>query len=222
MTETCLPIVQWLKNWFYDETEIDTALNGKANSTHSHSISDITDLFTYVISSSDYNPNIDDIVTITVRVYDPSGNIVPNHPFTLNADGTAVSLTTNSNGIVTHTYTCDSWGLHTFRVKDSIIQINVIGYKTQSLTGVTLYYNEHEVNAVVNHTQNLTGNTSANNWTNSSASAIPSALRPKIHQFAPTVNSNVRIRINLNGNIQYQTTSSTSNYSLQGNFCWLI
>lgn len=24
MTETCLPIVTWLKNWFYDKTDIDT------------------------------------------------------------------------------------------------------------------------------------------------------------------------------------------------------
>lgn len=176
----------------------------------------------YAISSSNYNPNIDNTVTITITVTDGDGNLVLNHQFTLNANGTNVSLTTNSNGIATYTYTCSSWGLHTFSVRDNSIQIKVGGYKTQTLTGVKLYYNDHEVNAVINHTQNLTGSSNPVTWTNSSASAIPSGLRPRIHQFAPSLSSDVRIRVNLNGNIQYQTTSSTSNYHLQGNFCWFI
>lgn len=29
MTETCLPIVNWLKNWFYGKSETDTLLNAK-------------------------------------------------------------------------------------------------------------------------------------------------------------------------------------------------
>lgn len=29
MTETCLPIVNWLKNWFYGKSETDTLLSGK-------------------------------------------------------------------------------------------------------------------------------------------------------------------------------------------------
>lgn len=35
MTE-CLPIVQWLKNWFYDKTETDALLDGKSDTTHTH------------------------------------------------------------------------------------------------------------------------------------------------------------------------------------------
>lgn len=43
MTETCLPIVTWLKNWFYSKTEIDTELDGKSDTGHTHTLSDITD-----------------------------------------------------------------------------------------------------------------------------------------------------------------------------------
>ena len=43
MTETCLPIVQWLKDWFYGKDEIDTELDGKSDTGHTHTISDITD-----------------------------------------------------------------------------------------------------------------------------------------------------------------------------------
>lgn len=205
-----------------DVSNLQSSLNGKANSTHSHSISDVTDLLTYEISSSNYNPNIDSSVTITVKVANSNGNAVANHSFTLNANGTNVSLTTNSSGIATYSYTCSNWGLHTFKVKDRSIQIKVGGYKTQSLTGVTLYYNDHQVNAVVNHSQNLTGSSTVTAWTNSSASAIPSGLRPRMHQLSPTIDSTVRVRVNLNGNIQYQASANKSNFSMQCNFCWFI
>ena len=88
MTETCLPIVQWLKNWF----------TSKDNEIH------------YNITSSNYNPHIDSTVTITVTVTDGDDNTVPNHSFILNADGTDVSLTTNSNGVATLSYTGDGVG----------------------------------------------------------------------------------------------------------------
>ena len=46
MTETCLPIVQWLKDWFYGKDEIDTELDGKSDTGHTHTLSDITDYST--------------------------------------------------------------------------------------------------------------------------------------------------------------------------------
>lgn len=46
MTETCLPIVNWLKNWFYGKDEIDTELDGKSDTGHTHTLSDITDYST--------------------------------------------------------------------------------------------------------------------------------------------------------------------------------
>lgn len=103
----CEEIVTWLKNFF-------TAKDDECN---------------YKVTASNYTPNIDGSVTITVTVTDGNGDAVSGHSFKLDADGTEVTLTTNSSGVATHSYSCSTWGLHTFSVGEASVQINVRGWK---------------------------------------------------------------------------------------------
>ena len=103
----CEEIVTWLKNFF-------TAKDDECN---------------YKVTASNYTPSIDGSVTITVTVTDGNGDAVSGHSFKLNADGTEVTLTTNSSGVATHSYSCSTWGLHTFSVGEANVQINVHGWK---------------------------------------------------------------------------------------------
>ncbi len=88
-------------------------------------IADTSQKYQYQIEASDYNPSIDSTVTITVKVTDQSDNIIPNHSFNLNANGTNVSLTTDSAGVATYNYTCSNWGVCRFSIKTYTSFINV-------------------------------------------------------------------------------------------------
>lgn len=81
--------------------------------------------YKYEITSSNYNPSNGSNVTISVKVTVDSLPI-GSHSFVLNANGTNVNLTTNSNGIATYTYTCNSFGLCRFSVGTYDCFINII------------------------------------------------------------------------------------------------
>ena len=113
----------------------------------------------YTVTSltvSDYNPNIDSTITVTVTVKDVYDDPVENESvqvtcnigkFTkLNgstiSDTQSVTGNTDSNGQFTLTYSCTEWGLATFSVFNSNIQIKVTGVKTIIITSnITLYVN---------------------------------------------------------------------------------
>ena len=78
------------------------------------------------IESSNYNPDIDSDITITITVKDQNDEGVANWTVPLKIDGTSISnIVTSENGVVTYTYTCSTWGLHTFHVNENNIQINI-------------------------------------------------------------------------------------------------
>ena len=52
---------------------IYNALNGKANTSHTHTVSQISDYYIYEIIPSNYNPNIGDKITLTLRAKKPNG-----------------------------------------------------------------------------------------------------------------------------------------------------
>lgn len=100
----------------------------------------------YTVTSlrvSDYNPNIDSTVTLTVTVKDVYNRPVVGDEvavtasegnFTkLNGSGitaaSTVTGTTDSNGEFTLTYACSEWGLVTFSAKNHNVQISVTGWK---------------------------------------------------------------------------------------------
>lgn len=155
MTETCLPIVQWLKNWF----------TSKDNEIH------------YDIWASNYNPTINSTVTISITVTDGDNQPVTNHSFTLYVDDTTpVSLTTDNNGFASHTYTCSNWGIHTFNTPSSATQIKVKGYKqVVNETKYQVYENEESYYVVINTNVTFSSTSWATDFT------IPSPYRPLIH-----------------------------------------
>ena len=107
------------------------------------------------IVASDYNPNIDSTITVTVTVKDVYDDPVENESvqvtcnigkFTkLNgstiSDTQSVTGNTDSNGQFALTYTCSEWGLATFSANNVKIQINVGGYRT---TNPHQYYTVYE------------------------------------------------------------------------------
>ena len=108
------------------------------------------------IAASDYNPNINSTITVTVTVKDVYDDPVENESvqvtcnigkFTkLNgstiSDTQSVTGNTDSNGQFTLTYSCSEWGLATFSANNSNIQIKVTGVKTIIITSnITLYVN---------------------------------------------------------------------------------
>lgn len=95
------------------------------------------------IVASDYNPNIDSTITVTVTVKDVYDDPVENESvqvtcnigkFTkLNgstiSDTQSVTGNTDSNGQFILTYTCSEWGIVNFSAKNHKCQINVQGWK---------------------------------------------------------------------------------------------
>ena len=106
-------------------------LSAYAPASHTHPVSQITNLYDYQISASSYNVNIDSDVNITVKVT----NRATGRPVTgvtvpvLKNNSTWRSGTTGVNGTFQLTYTADTWGLTTFSANTVNTQINVKGYK---------------------------------------------------------------------------------------------
>jgi len=174
MSQDVIGLISWLRSWFDDIYELKGGTP--------------TPIFSYNIISSDYNPNIGSNVTITITVTDQSDNTVPNHSFTLNANGTNVSLTTNSNGVVTYSYTCSTWGVCRFSVNSYSTQINVTGQKKvkegSNWSGVTytLYVDEANRNATL--VCNITQKNIASGISNYEMTGwIPSQYRPHSQKF---------------------------------------
>ena len=95
------------------------------------------------IECSDYNPQIDGNITVTITVTDVFGDAISNESVTVTAsegnftqlNGTSitaaatVTATTNISGQFTLTYNCSVWGLITFSANNTNNQINVVGWK---------------------------------------------------------------------------------------------
>ena len=95
------------------------------------------------IEASDYNPTIDDYITVTITVNDVYGDAISDESVTVTASegnftqlngsditsASSVTGTTNSSGQFTLTYTCSEWGLITFVANNRSTQVNVTGFK---------------------------------------------------------------------------------------------
>ena len=122
----------------------------------------ITDLYQTKITCSTYNANIDSTNTvITVKLIDFNGNAVTNKSVTLTCDkgyfnkknstsisGTttkSITLTTNSSGEITGTWTASEWGLCTFSTKNHILSktLNIIKKQTETNNTISLNFKHH-------------------------------------------------------------------------------
>ena len=83
--------------------------------------------YIYELTSSNYNPNQNNTITITCTVKNVYGNLITNKTVQLYQNDTAVgnAATTNSNGIATWTITCSTGGVQKFSVKNTIIEVFV-------------------------------------------------------------------------------------------------
>lgn len=126
------------------------------------------------IVASDYNPNIDSTITVTVTVKDVYDDPVENESvqvtcnigkFTkLNgstiSDTQSVTGNTDSNGQFTLTYSCSEWGLATFSANNTNNQINVTGWRTVvNDSNYLIKYNDKLVSATIKSTDSTSYST---------------------------------------------------------------
>lgn len=187
------------------------------------------------IEASDYNPTIDDYITVTITVNDVYGDPVTDESVTVTAtEGTFTQLngssitaaatvtgTTNSSGQFTLTYSCTEWGIINFSANNQSTQVNVIGFKSQNMWNGTLYYDNEKVQYVLN--QQGSGNYTASTWTDSQAfDTVPTDLRPKQHVYSTLTDTRMTVRVNYStGKLQYVTGgTSISNPYFQCVMTW--
>ena len=171
------------------------------------------------IECSDYNPTIDDYITVTITVNDVYGDSVEGENVTVTAsEGTFAQLngsditsassvtgTTNSSGQFTLTYACSVWGLISFTANNTTTQIKVGGYKSLSLTNGTLYYDNEKAMAKLEYHASTTYN--VNVWTSLETifANVPSGLRPSQYVFAITSDNRLIVRVKTDGTWEYTT-----------------
>ena len=109
-------------------TEIIDSINNRINNIISDRLSG--SYMHVTIEPSNYNPNIDDEITVTIKATDHNDDPISNWTVPLLINGTAVTDTikTGTDGTATYTYTCNSWGVCRFSVKSFSTQINPIKY----------------------------------------------------------------------------------------------
>lgn len=103
------------------------------------------------VECSDYNPSIDDSITVTITVNDVYGDAVSGESVTVTASegnftqlngsditsASSVTGTTNSSGQFTLTYSCSEWGLITFSANNESTQIKVQSVQIQHISTST-------------------------------------------------------------------------------------
>ena len=154
--------IDWCKDWFYSKTQVNTLLDGKASSSHSHGnlstdgkigsvsgkvistgtngvLQASTANYFYELTSSNYNPSIDGGINLTVKVTDLYGNAVSGHAVTLYKNGTATTYTGNTTSTgecIFSNITIDSLCTD-FSVGGSHIQISANPYPVGSVIFTT-------------------------------------------------------------------------------------
>ena len=151
------------------------------------------------INCSNYNPDIDTTITVTVTVTDQNDDPVEDYTVPLKIDGTGITgITTNSSGIATYNYSCNTWGVHKISVKSVSAFIDVKGWRTFiDNSNYTGKYNDEYVSLKIN----ATNITFTSTWTEFAIDVIPDSnpdLRPSQTIALPTgVNPRNFVRIRM-------------------------
>lgn len=112
---------------------IDVSLNSNSNNAISNNAvtTALANIINYELVSSDYNPDIDDTITLTCTCTNYAGQPIVNKQLTLYHNGSSVSTaTTNNNGIATWNITCSKFGIRDYNVANVHCQVKVGGWKT--------------------------------------------------------------------------------------------
>lgn len=196
-------------------------LSNYAQLSHSHSISQITNLYDYQIYASSYNVGINNNVTITVKVTNRAtgqpvvGATVP----VLKNNSSWQSGTTGVNGTFSLTYTADTWGLTTFSAQNVSTQIMVTGWKYyMNDSNYTIRYNQDTVEASIHIN---TGVSWTNSWTAHGAEIIPASLRPLTHVVSiPYSYSKGQLMVRSDSNYLYRYSDTTATHTVYGFLTW--
>ena len=184
----------------------------------------ISDLYQTKIEATGYNVDIDSTNTvITVSLIDFNGAPVTGKSVTLSCDrgyfnkngsttinGTStksITATTDNNGKITATWTASDWGLATFTSNNSNIQINVGGWRTQSLhSTMTLKYNQDTATLKVANS-NVSFGTSLQAWT---GITIPDGLRPGMPVTMLNPDQNTLVVVKEDGSINRRSITGSA------------
>ena len=86
--------------------------------------------YQYELLSSNYNPHIDETITITCTCKNIMGNPIPNKELTLMMNGVSQGTsTTNELGIATWSITFRGWGNKHFYIGNATLDLTVTGWK---------------------------------------------------------------------------------------------
>lgn len=129
------------------------------------------------LEPNNYNPQIDDEITITCTVQDVYGDPVANKSVTLYQDGTSEGTeTTDNTGAATWTITFSDWDVHHFNVANATIELSAKGCKiTHPHEYYWIYEWEDKAGVKIHINTNINFPTS---WTNINNVVIPHRLAP--------------------------------------------
>ena len=197
-------------------------LSSYAPVSHSHTKSQITDLYDYQIYASAYNVNIDGSVNITVKVTNrATGNPVVGVTVpVLKNNSSWRSGTTGVNGTFSLSYTADTWGLTTFSAKTANTQIHVTGWKQINTGTYGLSVNGHTAQLIIKINDESTIVKPL--FEDFGGYAIPQQYRPKylITNVAYS-NNNIILAVNTEGKISRRGMYSSNIYcGIYGTLFW--
>ena len=158
--------------------------------------------YQYELSSSNYNPHIDETITITCICKNILGNPIPNKELTLMMNGVEQGTsTTNANGIATWRITFDDWGNKHFHIGNATLDLTVTGWKhiaKYSTDRITLYSDGKWGMIVISGT-----------WSNSTTGEVVLA----------TINSEYRPISNVSTNYSYSINSYQVVFTRETKIC---
>ena len=178
------------------------------------------------ITSSNYNPQIDVPVTITVHVTDVYGDDVTGETIALTCSSgeftavngstitaaASISGVTDASGEITATYNCSEWGIITFTSHGSNTQILVDGYRETNGTSSTTWgiYRNKTMGKLVLNGYTLTS--VGTGWTQFGGSSANycSDKRPNGHVSGYTDQANVLFRVAGDGKIYYKSMTGST------------
>ena len=210
--------ITWIRTWIYTKAEVNALLSNISGG--------VSDYRSIELSASDYNPQIDSSVTITAIVKDMSGNPKENESVTLYCNGTSLSTgITNSNGVVTFTYTCSDWGMQDFSINQTHCQIYVDGWRviagSLNTTFAFLRNKTHGRFLLMGWAYPYSHNTT---WQKFGTGNYAQTIRPKATVNMRNSGDTARWYIDSDGNVKWKAISGTiaANTAHNGSVEWAI
>lgn len=134
------------------------------------------------LSSNEYNPQIDQEITITCTITDVYGDPIENEEVQLYQNGVSLGSSyndeTDSNGVVSFTIQCDEWGLIDYAVENTHCSVNVDGWRV-IVNGGTYKISRNKTMAKL-ELANWVGSGGGSSWTQmgGSSSFLAEDVRP--------------------------------------------